>query len=61
MKTKIMIYTTARRKSPERSSGQWNKTTEIEAVRFNKGARKGEKGGDGESGRKLKLAARRFL
>lgn len=48
---------TAGRKSPEKSSGQWDKTKEIEAVRFNKRARRKEKKeGDGETGCKLKLA-----
>lgn len=42
-KTKIMIYTTAERKSSGKSSRQWDKTKEIEAVRFNKRAREGVK------------------
>lgn len=52
------IYTciTMERKSPEKHGV---KTKEIEAVRFNKKARRGKKKErDGESGRELKLAAR---
>lgn len=57
MKNKIVIYIKAEGKSPGKSSRQRDKTKEIGAVKFNKRARKGKKGRDGESGRELKLAA----
>lgn len=44
VKNKIVICITAKRKSPGKSSRQRDKTREIEAVRFNKRARKGKKG-----------------